>query len=684
MLLLTGLKSETEYRIQENVQKNFKCFKFKHRYSEKATFSIYQEEYESLFLENESLKKFGFLTNAVDLLSFKVKDLRADKLSSALLYNGLRSSRVLTQCENNELVVVVLESAVLHFNYKKDQSQQINYSPIGQSFDTSQMKQLKNKEMEILKKIDKKNHISTERNDQNVGLQLSADCLNPSGEKLGATTTQAALLIETISMLDNCFDKSKIPKKQWKHFAMEYYRQLVDLNRPFLLTKLGNPFPLEIGDVLVQTRELSLALHGFLNRCSFNRPRDEKGAQDFTIFGHLLLTLKGVNHALYRMPQHSRAARYVRRNEAKEFNDNFAKFKVLSREYNKRKRAHEKAEQNNPKPWDKSSEMMTLYNNVREVLKNRCSERDQLKEIEELKELFPVEPGTCTTLEEQENEEARQITALRWYPPGESPYLGIKGECFDALVYKGTDEVEHWNNVKAGYLADNFTKTFLDSVRYFRAINPGGDRLKKAEESWVQVPVGDSMDHAVPEHIKTDQRVRFLQKTGQTCLIQSFASACYHLGWKDSANKLSTIKHHFVDKPFEKQVKMLREQISKRVPELDGEIIEFNRENPLDIFLNVSVHPTVVIPVGTDGGTQHAVTILGWYIFDSNVPVALKLCKESLDWCTNTVGGFKHVHFAIRFKFKERRNLSKKQRKRKREFLEGKDVSKQISKFIKY
>ena len=128
------------------------------------------------------------------------------------------------------------------------------------------MKQLKNKAMEILKKIDKKNHVSTERNDQNVGLQLSSDCLNPSGEKLGATTTQAALLIETISMLDNCFDKTKIPKKQWKHFAMEYYRQLVDLNRPFLLTKLGNPFPLEIGDVLVQTRELSLSLHGFLNR----------------------------------------------------------------------------------------------------------------------------------------------------------------------------------------------------------------------------------------------------------------------------------------------------------------------------------------------------------------------------------------------------------------------------------
>jgi hypothetical protein len=41
----------------------------------------------------------------------------------------------------------------------------------------------------------------------------------------------------------------------------------------------------------------------------------------------------------------------------------------------------------------------------------------------------------------------------------------------------------------------------------------------------------------------------------------------------------------------------------------------------------------VVVPLGGDGGICHAITIVGDLIFDSTQSHALKLGKDSLDWC---------------------------------------------------
>jgi hypothetical protein len=40
-----------------------------------------------------------------------------------------------------------------------------------------------------------------------------------------------------------------------------------------------------------------------------------------------------------------------------------------------------------------------------------------------------------------------------------------------------------------------------------------------------------------------------------------------------------------------------------------------------------------VIPLGGDGGIGHAITIVGDLIFDSTQTHALKLGKNTLDWC---------------------------------------------------
>jgi len=72
----------------------------------------------------------------------------------------------------------------------------------------------------------------------------------------------------------------------------------------------------------------------------------------------------------------------------------------------------------------------------------------------------------------------------------------------------------------------------------------------------------------------------------------------------------------------------------------------------LDIFENISCFPTVVILRGSDGSVNHAVTVVGTWVFDSNVAYAQPLTLPLLDWCcsTDTVrADFVQVHYAMRF-----------------------------------
>ena len=257
---------------------------------------------------------------------------------------------------------------------------------------------------------------------------------------------------------------------------------------------------------------------------------------------------------------------------------------------------------------------------------------------------------------------------MRWYPPGENPY-DLDTECFDGLLGERNGKLVSKPKLNPERLRDRFIEKYLDSVRSMW----DEDKKRKAgaknsKPLWVQVPVGNSYSHGIPEHVKTTEKVRFFQKNSRTCMIQSFASACYYLGWRNSANKLSTIKHQFIDQPFQIQIALLQQEILKRIPELSGKFEIFQDDKRLDIFGNKSRNPTLVVPVGSDGGTQHAITVVDNLIFDSNVEVALRLCQDSLDWCTNAPRGFHPVHYAIRFQRKHKnRKLCKRERIRRRE-----------------
>ena len=58
-------------------------------------------------------------------------------------------------------------------------------------------------------------------------------------------------------------------------------------------------------------------------------------------------------------------------------------------------------------------------------------------------------------------------------------------------------------------------------------------------------------------------------------------------------------------------------------------------------------HVCRVILQGTDGGIEHAISVIGNWVFDSNVDVALPLKREVLDWCV--MGKYVCAYRAIRF-----------------------------------
>lgn len=67
----------------------------------------------------------------------------------------------------------------------------------------------------------------------------------------------------------------------------------------------------------------------------------------------------------------------------------------------------------------------------------------------------------------------------------------------------------------------------------------------------------------------------------------------------------------------------------------------------LNLSPELGMYPIIVVLQGHDGNCEHAISILGNWIFDSNLPEALPLTRNSLDWCV--MGKFKKVVEGLQF-----------------------------------
>ena len=84
-------------------------------------------------------------------------------------------------------------------------------------------------------------------------------------------------------------------------------------------------------------------------------------------------------------------------------------------------------------------------------------------------------------------------------------------------------------------------------------------------------------------------------------------------------------------------------------------LMKYKKKGEYDILENISANVTLVQLVDSLGNVNHAITVVGSWIFESNYERALVLNKESLDMiCAPSIGEeqaarFENVYYAVRY-----------------------------------
>ena len=165
------------------------------------------------------------------------------------------------------------------------------------------------------------------------------------------------------------------------------------------------------------------------------------------------------------------------------------------------------------------------------------------------------------------------------------------------------------------------------------------NEMMKMNRGFIDIPVGDykaSRLHDYPSlHSVTSPSIQYMQSEGKDlCVSKSLASTFYALRWEKESARIDAfgeeILNGLVMNALEKVVHFARTLfpswivITRMKPGFDWK----TDLQPNDVFIGVLL--------ASDESCSHAVTLHGGFVFDANEPVALRLCDESLDYCTST------------------------------------------------
>ena len=165
---------------------------------------------------------------------------------------------------------------------------------------------------------------------------------------------------------------------------------------------------------------------------------------------------------------------------------------------------------------------------------------------------------------------------------------------------------------------------------------------------------------------KTDApKCKFQQGEYRTCVFSSFASCVHHLGHVDLGCRIQLLAKNISGHVNSLQNLKMAVDVGMGKP-INIRKYKTGRLNLLDKNQQVETdgqcHPTVVVLQGEDAGIEHAVTVYGDWVFDSNAEFAQPLTRKTLDWCVN--GKFLKVHKAVRY-FLPKAKVTKKGSKNK-------------------
>jgi hypothetical protein len=315
----------------------------------------------------------------------------------------------------------------------------------------------------------------------------------------------------------------------------------------------------------------------------------------------------------------------------------------------------------NIKEWKESKEaIVSIYKKPKKILGKDRKKVERLLEVQ-----FPVtERGG-----ESKDKAVTQISRLKFIPKQVRPLTqaeqrerrkvgqsnqGIKmhiSEYYQGLIYKSSGKSEVVDRLNHVWVRNCFEERFVNLVQEI-GLDETRRNIDLEKRKWVNVPIGESSSRDLDPSLELNIPVHYQQGDCKTCLFRLLASALHYLGQKHTGSVLASIAKKNENLGGDKQLQEIIRAMKKH--ETVYKKMDYWRKEKVlvqkDFLGNPCSYPKLLVLRGHDGGTQHAVAVVGTVIFDSNRKNGMRLCKETLDWCCNCFGGFDRVQTAIQFR----------------------------------
>jgi hypothetical protein len=273
-------------------------------------------------------------------------------------------------------------------------------------------------------------------------------------------------------------------------------------------------------------------------------------------------------------------------------------------------------------------------------------------------EMSTIWPITAKT--EVADREVTELFKIRYLPL--NPARGVDFAQYHALHMTTEPGEEEGTTIKKTVLLKRLNPAWMGqwfNAKFLKMVRTASSRAGFYTK-WIYVPVGDArQDGKPPSNLVTQFPVHYTQKNHDTCLFKSVASALHHLNKKQIASVVSSMATKYMYTPVDEQLN----ELGSIAQEKDCELLVTKwmtrkRVGKLDLKMETSHRwALLVFPLGGDGGIGHAITIVGDLILDSTQSHALKLGKNSLDWCCANDRGFESIYMAIKFAWKNIKRL---------------------------
>lgn len=229
-----------------------------------------------------------------------------------------------------------------------------------------------------------------------------------------------------------------------------------------------------------------------------------------------------------------------------------------------------------------------------------------------------------------DDQQCQTITAMKTSATSSIEWVGE----FKLLQSDGTFVLRS-SSLTYDWVVENFRRDF----RRRCAANPN-------EPMTVQPGSSDSSLELTP--CDTAPKCYFTQGGRENCAFMNTANVMHFIGDLKTMNAVLDL-YKKGDHSTTDILHFLHDSLRRRPMCWQGTIFKDGMFDPLR---NISQYPTIVQLCGEKSGIMHCVALCQYWIFDSNLPRALPLCRAGFDWCCSSSDSFQaysYCYRAIRF-----------------------------------